>query len=108
VSPTPQGLRFARLVAATIAHWHGQDKLRWFMDQAALFGVYTHLAAQPASLSTYFFAPDMIDQDHTPQGTIWFATGGWKFILPQLAKGAAGHDALLNTPYAQAFINYAR
>jgi hypothetical protein len=37
ISPTSTGMRFAKFSAAYIAFWMQHDRLRWMMDQLALF-----------------------------------------------------------------------
>ncbi len=54
MAPTPAGLRYARLVAAYIAHWFRDGGLRWGIDQQALFGCYFYLAQDNAAPRTAF------------------------------------------------------
>lgn len=66
MAPTPAGLRYARLVAAYIAHWFANGGLRWGIDQQALFGCYFYLSQDAAPRTTFLDERFMNDIEGMP------------------------------------------
>jgi tetratricopeptide (TPR) repeat protein len=106
VLPTEHGLSFARTAAAFLAQSHQNNQLCWYIDQAALYGTFNHLLGR-GELRAHYYPPTLLDQRHGSDGIIWFAAGGWKFALAQLAAGTRPKDsAVLGSRYAQAMMGY--
>lgn len=62
IAPTEHGLRFAKLVAAYIAHARNQSIYRWGLDQAALYAAYAYMMERRLPLTTTFLPPEIIDR----------------------------------------------
>jgi tetratricopeptide (TPR) repeat protein len=103
----PRSVGYFRLVAAYIAHFQKQDKLRWGIDQLAMYGAFEYLNDFGRAPSVSFLNDRIMDQTYLPEGIVWFTAGKKKFTRP-----AGGSDTLTEAErrqlkYWQLFDRYA-
>jgi tetratricopeptide (TPR) repeat protein len=107
IRPTEKGFAYLRLVAAYIGHFYKLDKLRWGIDQLAMFGVHEFLKDQGRGPSVAMIPSHAIDGEYTEQGLIWSNGGGGKFNPLKLSAAIA--DTPPDSPrirYAEYFKRY--
>jgi tetratricopeptide (TPR) repeat protein len=80
--PTLGGVGYARLVAAYIAAFLRQKKVRWGVDQVALYAVYLFLADQRRAPRIKLLDGLMLDSECVDGGVIWCNSGTSKFERP--------------------------
>jgi hypothetical protein len=76
----PGSLRYFKLIAAYIAHFHQQKKLRWGIDQLAMYGVYEFLRDEKAAPALSLLGDRAIDYDYFDDGIVWCNSGRNKFL----------------------------
>lgn len=75
ISPTVQGLEFARRVAAYITTWKNRGTWGWGVDQTALFSSYAHMSEQGRQPSTLFLDDSAMNDKTGNTGAIKFFSG---------------------------------
>lgn len=108
VNATDRGFAFSRLVAAYIADCHAKDKLRWGIDQMALYGVYAFLKEQGRAPALRFFDERVLDTEYRDDGILWIDGGKKKFMQISALDGEDGSPDLPLVRYRQAAAKYAK
>jgi len=80
ISPTPAGLRYARLVAAYVAHTKTMGLWRWNVDQMAMFTALAHLDRAGGMPTTFFLQPDFVCLNSERTGLFQFPSGINKYL----------------------------
>ncbi len=78
-APTEKSLRYFRLVAAYIAHFFQQDRLRWGIDQLAMYGVHEFLRDSNEAPGLTLLDNQAIDYSYREDGIVWCNSGKQKF-----------------------------
>lgn len=79
-TPSPASLRYFRLIAAYIAHFHQQKKLRWGIDQLAMYGAFEFLRDENAAPALTLLGDRAIDYNYIDDGIVWCNSGRNKFL----------------------------
>lgn len=79
VSPTDAGLRYVRMIAAFVSDFYNVGRLRWGIDQLAMFGVHEYLKDQGRAPVVRFLNDREVDYDCFDDGFVWCNSGKGKF-----------------------------
>jgi len=90
VQPTEAAFRCLRLIAGYIADFHHRDRLRWGIDQMAMYGAYQYLVSVGQAPQISILDDLVLDHEYRENGIIWGNSGKDKFS--QLEQVAEGYD----------------
>jgi tetratricopeptide (TPR) repeat protein len=107
VRPTDAGRRYLRLIASYISHFHRANKLRWGIDQLAMYGVYCHLKDEDLAPRVFLLNNRHVDYEYYDDGFVWCNSGRGKFMqLEQMAKGLTNAADPLRAKYFTSLMTY--
>lgn len=107
IRPTERALRYLHLIAAYIADFYAQDRLRWGIDQLAMYGVYEFLKDEGSEPSIHLLDNRAVDYEYYDDGFVWCNSGRAKFLqLQQMEKGAQTSADPLRAKYVEALMKY--
>lgn len=107
-STSATSLEYFRLMAAYIAYFYQRDKLRWGIDQLAMYGVYMDVRDRAEAPSLMLLGEREVDYDYRDDGFVWCNSGVVKFKhLQRIANPAANvpEDAS-RSKFTQVFEEY--
>jgi len=78
---------YFRLLAAYVAYFHRQKRLRWGIDQLAMYGVFADMQDRGQAPSVALLGEREVDYDYQESGYVWCNSGAGKFQhLARLSK----------------------
>ena len=108
-TPKPESLRYFHLIAAYIADYHSRDRLRWGIDQAAMYGVFADLEDRGTAPSLALLDDRVIDYEYRDDGFVWCNSGKNKFAqVKRLADGSVVIDDPDRSRYTALLSKYVR
>jgi len=106
IGPTPRGMNYAKLLAAYVSEFYVQNKLRWGIDQVALYGVYAFLKDQNRAPLLKLLDTSLIDGDYKDETIIWCNGGFQKFSTLTGLKDEPGIPDSPKVKYTAALQKY--
>ncbi len=87
-NPSDKALAYFKLIAAYTAYFHQRDKLRWGIDQLAMYGVFADMQDRGQAPTLTLLGEREVDYDYRDDGFIWCNSGAPKFKhLQRIASG---------------------
>ena len=86
--PTERSFEYLHLIAAYISHFYKLDRLRWGIDQLAMYGVHEYLRDEGRPPSVRLLNDRAVDYEANDDGFVWCNSGKTKFLqLENISKG---------------------
>ena len=106
-NPTPASFSYFRFIAAYTAHFYHRDKLRWGIDQLAMYGVFEDMRDRGQAPTLALLGEREVDYNYREDGFIWCNSGAPKFKhLQRIASGATSSIADERNKFSQVFEHY--
>jgi tetratricopeptide (TPR) repeat protein len=86
INPTPLGFEYLRLVAAYVAEFYAKDRLRWGIDQLAMYGVHEYMRDAGRAPNVKLLDDRAVDYEANDDGFVWCNSGKGKFEQIQRLK----------------------
>ncbi len=96
IKPTTSGLQYSRLIALYILFFYAKDQLRWGIDQAALYIIYTFMLNHNIAPAIKLWGDQIMAGDCDDSAVIWCKSGNAKF---EQTKALDGESAEMDSPY---------
>jgi predicted O-linked N-acetylglucosamine transferase (SPINDLY family) len=107
VAPGERGARYLKLIAAYIADFHARDRLRWGIDQQAMFAAHAYLADTGRAPRLQLLDDRAVDYEYYEDGFVWCNSGKGKFSqLQQIAADLAESPDSQKVSYFAALKKY--
>ena len=106
-NPTPGAFAYFRQIAAYTAYFHHRDKLRWGIDQLAMYGVFADMQDRGEAPAVTLLGEREVDYNYREDGFIWCNSGIAKFRhLQRIASGATSSIVDERNKFSQVFERY--
>jgi len=103
----PRSLAYFHLVSTYIFQFYKEGKLRWGIDQMAMYAAYEHLNDQGKAPSLAFIDEFVMDMEFREQALIWITAGKAKYVRPAVpAKGDIPEPVKKQMRYWETFDKY--
>jgi hypothetical protein len=108
IGDSPAGLAYLRLVAAYVAALHAEGRLRWGVDQIALYGCFEYLREIGEAPELALLDDSVIDLDTYADDTVfWCDAGRIKFLhVRSLGENEADFEVGDRTRFVDRFQEY--
>ena len=106
-NPTPASLAYFRSIAAYTAYFYHRDRLRWGIDQLAMYGVFEDMRDRGQVPALALLGEREVDYDYRDDGFIWCNSGVPKFKhLQRIASGTNSSIVDERNKFSQVFERY--
>ena len=106
-NPTPTSLAYFRSIAAYTAYFYHRDRLRWGIDQLAMYGVFEDMRDRGQAPALALLGEREVDYNYRDGGFIWCNSGAPKFKhLQRIAGGATSSIVDERNKFSQVFERY--
>ncbi len=108
IAPTPAGIEYLRLIAAYVAHFYAHNRLRWGIDQLAMYAVYEYLKELGKAPQVELLDDRAVDYECFDDSFVWCNSGRGKFLqLKMLELGQEESSDADRSKYFNALKKYA-
>ena len=108
IRPTERGRTYLHLIAGYVADFYQRGKLRWGIDQLAMYAAYEHLNDEGQAPVVHFLDDRAVDYECFDDGYVWCNSGRAKFgQLQMIAKGMEESKDPVRAKYFNALKIYA-